>query len=452
MQSRGYGTGAVVANTLVLLKDAHFDQGFTYSARPPEPERAAQAVDAALGFLDRRQGLPTFLYVHTMDPHSPYAPPAPFDLRFGPPPAPGRPAAEPPDYQEPLDRDRILAQYDGEIAYGDREFGRFVRELKARRVYERALIVFLSDHGEEFLDHGDWVHGQSLFDELVRVPLIAKFPGKQHARRRVERQVQLVDVLPTILQSQGIPLPKAPTIVGRPLEESLAEATADRAATFEAKYREFISYGARTRVDKYVRQLYPENREFYFDLVRDPGEQVNRIGEMGPRGQELKRIAEAAVGTAVFSYQLRVAGDEPYTLRVRTAGWIERIQAVGLGSSERAELEDGRQRLALSLRPQRTKPREVAIVTRPHGVPLWIAGTRGGRALCPSDIRFGADAVPAGAVPFQFPDVEDILGALLPPRTHRAGIDAWIEPLTPGETPQLDSQTQARLRALGYLR
>jgi hypothetical protein len=72
--------------------------------------------------------------------------------------------------------------------------------------------------------------------------------------------------------------------------------------------------------------------------------------------------------------------------------------------------------------------------------------------LRPSDIRFGADGVRAGAVPFQFPDVEDVLGALSPPRTQRAGIDAWIEPLTPGQKPQLDSQTLERLRAPGYIR
>jgi arylsulfatase A-like enzyme len=179
LREHEYATGAVVANGLVLLKGAHFDQGFTYFSGPPGPQRAAQAVDAALAFLKKREGLPTYLYVHTMNPHWPYAPPSPFDRRFGPSPA--RVATGPSDEWEPRDRHRIVAQYDAEIAYGDQEFGRFVRELKARRLYDRALIVFLSDHGEEFLDHGGWEHGHTLFDELVRVPLVREVP-RQPAR------------------------------------------------------------------------------------------------------------------------------------------------------------------------------------------------------------------------------------------------------------------------------
>ena len=134
-----------------------------------------------------------------MDPHVPYAPPPPFDRMFEPFPAPGHPGQDPrTDYLEPLDRDRLIAQYDGEIAYGDQEFGRFVRELKDRGLYDRALIVFMADHGEEFEDHGKWLHGRSVFDELIHIPLIVKFPGHKDAGQHVTQQVQGVDVLPTV--------------------------------------------------------------------------------------------------------------------------------------------------------------------------------------------------------------------------------------------------------------
>ena len=66
---------------------------------------------------------------------------------------PGRAAAEPSDYKVPLDRDRIVAQYDGAVAYGDQQFGRFLHGLRERGLYDSALVVFLADHGEEFLDH-----------------------------------------------------------------------------------------------------------------------------------------------------------------------------------------------------------------------------------------------------------------------------------------------------------
>ena len=101
MRDHGYTTGAVVANPLVLAKNMHFDQGFSYFAAPAAPQRAGQVVDAALAFLDARKGLPTFLYVHTMDAHTPYQPPPPFDRKFGPRPQPGRAAAEPSDYRVP---------------------------------------------------------------------------------------------------------------------------------------------------------------------------------------------------------------------------------------------------------------------------------------------------------------------------------------------------------------
>jgi arylsulfatase A-like enzyme len=112
-----------------------------------------------------------------------------------------------------------MAQYDGDIAYGDREFGRFIRGLRGAGLYDRALVVFTADHGEEFLDHGKWLHGRSVFDELVRVPLIVKLPGQADAGRRVRDQVRSVDILPTILENEGLPVPKPPTITGRPLQD-----------------------------------------------------------------------------------------------------------------------------------------------------------------------------------------------------------------------------------------
>ena len=180
LDQRGWATGAAIANSVIYGAESEFDRGFdVFAGLHGEEDRRSKlvgadvVVDSALAFLRSRRGLPTFLYVHTMDPHVPYEPPPPFDRMFEPFPAEGHPARDPrTDFREPLDRERMVAQYDGDIAFGDREFGRFVRELKAAGLYEDALIVFLSDHGEEFLDHGLWLHGRSLFDELIRVPLV----------------------------------------------------------------------------------------------------------------------------------------------------------------------------------------------------------------------------------------------------------------------------------------
>jgi arylsulfatase A-like enzyme len=451
MRERGFATGAVVVNSLVLAKGMHFDQGFSYFASPPAPHRAGEVVDAALAFLDRRRGQPTFLYVHTMDAHTPYLPPPPFDRKYQPHPEPGRAAALPSDYKVPLDRDRIVAQYDGAVAYGDQEFGRFLRGLRERGLYERALVVFLADHGEEFLDHRDWVHGHTLFDELVRVPLVLKYPDRREAGRRVAGQVQLIDVLPTILKSQGFAPPAG--IAGRPLEESFSGKAPERVAVLETKYREYVAYGARTSTAKYVRHLYPGRSELAFDLGRDPRESRSHLPESSAAALALKQAAEAAVSPAAFRYRLRVDGDASYALRVRTTGWIDVFARVGLGSAERAEVFEDGQLLALSLEPQPGRPREIEFLTRPHGVPVWIDGLRGARRLRPREIRVAANGVPAGAVPFLFPDVELVDGLFSRPPSTTRGVSMWLVP-GHGRSSQargLDAEARLELKALGYL-
>ena len=185
LHEKGWTTGAAIANSVIYGAESTFDRGFGFFAglhgdddRRSKLVGADVVVDTALAWLSTQGGLPTFLYVHTMDPHVPYAPPPPFDQMFEPHPTPDHPAQDPrTDYKEPLDRERLIAQYDGDIAFGDREFGRFVRGLKAAGRYDDALVVFLSDHGEEFLDHGRWLHGRSVFDELIQRAPGGQVPG-----------------------------------------------------------------------------------------------------------------------------------------------------------------------------------------------------------------------------------------------------------------------------------
>jgi arylsulfatase A-like enzyme len=451
LRGRGYATGAVVVNQLVQAKNMHFDQGFDHFAVPRPPRRAEQVVEAALSFLDACRGQPTFLYVHTMDAHTPYQPPPPFDRRFPPFPARGRSADEPSDYVVPRDLDRIVGQYDGAIAYGDREFGRFLRGLRERGLYDRATIVFLSDHGEEFLDHGGWVHGHTLFDELVRVPLVVKYPDRHEAGRRVARQVQLVDVLPTILKSQGLPVPRG--IAGRLLEESFSADGPERPAVFETKYREHVAYGARTSETKYVRHLFPSNQELFYDLRRDAREGRSHPVEASSRAQALKRAVEASLSPSAFRHAVRVDGAVDYDLRLRTTGWIEMVRSVGLLSTDRVQVMDGGHVLALRLGPEPGRPREVEFAARPHGVPVWIDGARGGRRLRPSEIRVAAEGSRPRTLPFLVPDVEELAGPFAPPRSGTAGVSVWLVPTHArrGDAP-LDQQARERLKALGYLR
>ena len=438
----GFATGAVVANPLILASSG-FDQGFSYfeglhgrKGRLSTTVPAGRVVDAALRFLDAHRGLPSFLFVHAFDPHFPYQPPPPFDHLFEP--------------ATPGERDQVIALYDGEIAYGDREFGRFVRELKARGLYDRALVVFTSDHGEEFLDHGDWRHGTSLFDELVRVPLVVRFPGGSHAGRRVDRQVQLLDVLPTVLEAVSLPVPVDPSVLGHPLQGAISGELQSPPALLQLNHRGHVAYAARTQQEKVVHSFSPVDGVRDYDLARDPEERSpNEV--TGGRAAELLRMVEAFMAPGGHRHHVRVGGNGIFELHLRTNGTVVEVEAPQLGAREVSRLDARRQELTLSLRPRPEKPREVSLRLRPHGVPLWIDGTREGRPLRAGDIHVGSRGAASGAVPFLFPVVEHSPG-VFDPTPVGPWVGVWITRVTPGpDAIPLDDDAREQLRSLGYV-
>ena len=152
--------------------------------------RGEEVVNRALAWLSKQPAGPFFLWVHLYDPHDPYSPPEPYQTRY---------QAEP---------------YDGEIAYTDSVVGRLITGLRARGLFDQALIAVMADHGEAFGEHGENHHGIFLYDETIHVPLLFKLPG-QHSSRKVATGVGLVDVAPTILQAAHLPVP--PTMQGESL-------------------------------------------------------------------------------------------------------------------------------------------------------------------------------------------------------------------------------------------
>jgi len=463
LDARGWATGAAIANSVIYGEESHFDRGFDFFAglHGEDDQRsklvgADVVVDSALAFLRSRQGLPTFLYVHTMDPHVPYAPPAPFDRMFEPHPTEGHPARDPrTDYKEPLDRERMIAQYDGDIAFGDREFGRFVRELKAAGLYDDALVVFLSDHGEEFLDHGLWLHGRSLFDELIRVPLVVKFPGHRGAGRRVAEQVQGVDVVPTVLEAMGVPLPG--DLAGLPLQRTIEGGAPARPALAEISHRGFVAHGVRTDGDKFIRRFSPDDDELYFDLRKDPKEHSSIAPQHPERVRLLQAQAEAGMSTNPFRYVLQVAGSSRFDLRLVARGWLEGVEATGLGPQERWSLGSNGRWLDLRLQPRKDAPREIGFTVRPVGAPITLEGTRDGRPLRPTDVAVGEGSFRPEGFPFRLPDIESEtehdrgINLFAAPRGEAPGVRLWLA-LPPGQTVQeMDAETRERLKALGYV-
>jgi arylsulfatase A-like enzyme len=463
LDERGWATGAAIANSEIYGAESEFDRGFDVFAglHGDDDQRsklvgADVVVDSAIAFLRSRQGMPTFLYVHTMDPHVPYAPPPPFDRMFEPFPTGAHPARDPrTDYREPLDRERMIAQYDGDVAFGDREFGRFVRELKAAGLYEDALVVFLADHGEEFLDHGHWLHGRSLFDELIRVPLLVKLPGNRGAGTRVSEQVQGLDVVPTVLEAMGLPLSR--DLGGQPLQRTLAGGSTPRPALAEVSHRGYVAHGVRTEADKYVRRFSPDDDELYFDLLRDP-EEKESIAERHPeRVRLLQARAEAGMSPNPFRYGVQVAGQGRFELKLETRGWIEGVEATGLGPDERSTLGGNGRWLELRLQPRPGAPREIGFGVRPVGAPVTLAGTRDGQPLRPADVAMGGGCFHPQAFPFRLPDIESEterdrgMNLFAPPRAGAPGVQIWLA-LPPGRKIQeMDEESRERLKALGYV-
>ncbi len=458
LRAGGWSTGAVVANPVVYDAYGGFDQGFDCFAglqgrrhRPTRGIRAGAVVEAALSWIDSRRGLPSFVYVHTMDPHFPYDPPKPFDRMFAGPP--GAAAARGAGDASEWDLRETAAAYDGEIAYGDQEFGRFVRELKNRGLYDRATIVFLSDHGEEFLDHGGWRHGSSLFDELVRVPLLVKFADRRGAGGRFGAQVQLLDLARTVLGEAGLEAPA--TFGGRSLRGVVeGEARADDTALLELTHRGTVAVGSRTATEKLVRRYRPQDDILRFDLVHDPGERAP-LPLPGPeRRRVLDALVQATLRPNLFRHVLWIQAVGRFDLALETTGTFEQVESAGLGAAEGTAAEDEGRTLRLRLQPRPGRPREVSFRVRPRGAPIRLTGTWNERNLGARDV---AGAVSQGADSFLLPDPEAELEPAIAarffarPDVFRAAITVWLDRTGAPETPEVDAEELEALRALGYV-
>jgi arylsulfatase A-like enzyme len=162
---------------------------------------------------------PLFVFLHTYEVHHPYTPDARYLAQMEPPYHGSLPADETPMRVLYALHDRrlhigardvahIVATYDAEIRSMDEAFGALVAFLKRTGRYDDALIVFTADHGEEFGEHGfiGW-HAHTLYDELLRVPLLIKFPDGRYAGETVTSQVRQIDIAPTLVAANGWPQP-----------------------------------------------------------------------------------------------------------------------------------------------------------------------------------------------------------------------------------------------------
>jgi hypothetical protein len=169
----------------------------------------------------------------------------------------------------------------------------------------------------------------------------------------------------------------------------------------------------------------------------------------------LKASVEAAMVPNPFRYSVRVTGSGEHVLTLTTGGWLEGVQATGLGARESASLEANGRRLVLRLAPRPGEPREVAFGLRPLGVRAQLEGTHGGKPLRPSEVWISEDGAHPASLPVELPDPEGErarTGSLFsPPRAGKDGVAMWLTMTSGRQVLDLDKEAQERLKALGYL-
>lgn len=288
LQGRGYRTAGFITNGNVA-RSFGFGQGFdTYELLGRRRSAATDVHARAAEWLEKewKGDAPFFLYLHTVEPHAPYAPPEPFRQRF----ASGvrnealtrmrflRQLEEGTVPASPGLRRDLLALYDAEIAANDAAFGNLIDLLRQRGLWQDTIVVFVSDHGEEFFDHGGWEHGKTLHTEMLDIPLIVRVPGAGNGRT-VERQAQHADVMPTVLDALGIPIPAA--VEGRSLLPWMAGSASGDGGEEDAAFSWLDEYGVQaasvtTPGWRLIDQRSPGFKRSLYDRRADPQEQSDR--------------------------------------------------------------------------------------------------------------------------------------------------------------------------------
>lgn len=293
----------------VKAKSGQVEPGSTY--------QDAVAVNGAISsFLDEGPKAPFFIFAGYMDPHDPYYP-HPYDGTGY-----SRAAHQKP---EPSEAQPLRKLYEGEIEFWDEHFGALLDDLKKRGLYDGMTIVVTSDHGEEFMDHGGFWHGTTLYDEQVHVPLLVKFPGTGKGSE-MTHWVQSVDIMPTLLKNAGLSVPEG--VQGSDLAVDSGQVYA------EESHEGNVLQSLRTRKDGVELKLIEANVgnprglspvELY-ELDRDPAEQHNVAEELKPlvaetqaKLQEAQRLAEEGKAQA---RELDLDADQ---------GTMERLKALGYG-------------------------------------------------------------------------------------------------------------------------
>ena len=268
LRAHGYATAAFTEDGWITAATG-FGRGFGVFVEDTSAAiaigQAEETFERGRAWIDAHRDVPWFVFLHTYQVHDPFTPPPGYRERVAP------------------DADDALARYHGEVRYTDELFGRLLAALDAMHVTDDTVVVVTSDHGEHFGEHGLTGHDNSLYDELLRVPLLVRAPGLVPAGRRIDTPVGLVDLAPTVLDLLGVPPMR--WAQGRSFAGALAGRARGDDALF-AWWRTSVAVRDAQGARKWLFAEAPGVRAF--DLRSDPGEQHDLGGVAASVERELR--------------------------------------------------------------------------------------------------------------------------------------------------------------------
>ncbi len=358
LRAHGYRTAGVAEGGNVR-GELGFDQGMDLYERSDDAASGfARAAELAESLSAREPRRPFFLFVHTYEAHDPYVPPAPYDALFADPDYDGAIVSSLEELlaisgekwrsqhraywgrvekSDPVDVQHLRDLYDGAIRKADDALGAFAARLEALGLMDETALVVTSDHGEEFLEHGSFLHEQG-FQEHLHVPLVMTFPGERGEATRGRREsvvVRLVDVAPTLLDMAGVPAPAG--LDGVSLLP-LLEGGSGPPAVVVSRWPQGGLTVLRSRSWKLIQVRRRGGASTHlFDLSRDPEERRNLASErpdmLAALEAELARVSAAA-----HAFRDGIAEGSAVRLDARA---IEELRALGYLQDESAATGEG---------------------------------------------------------------------------------------------------------------
>jgi arylsulfatase A-like enzyme/Tfp pilus assembly protein PilF len=283
VRGAGWATSAFVG-AFVLDSRWGINQGFDYYydnfdfakykkiSLDSVQREGGEVVKAFTEWFDKSAPQKFFSWIHLYDPHAPYEPPEPFRTRYA---------------------GQEYGLYDGEIAYADSLVGRVLEYLRGKGRLEKTVVAVVGDHGESLGEHYESAHGFFIYDATVSVPLIIRIPSAELRGNKIAAQVQNIDIMPTLCELLGLPVPKA--VQGQSLLALIAgRAPKKEHMAYSESYYPRYHYGwselksLRTSRYKFIKAPRPE----LYDLTLDPRERDNLFGRNSSLAEEFARQLE----------------------------------------------------------------------------------------------------------------------------------------------------------------